>query len=140
MDMYISNSSYAAEDLNYVDNQGGTDVFENLGGAISGGYMVALYKRKFKTGDNNRDINITAGDNFYCFILGRTWTFSTFIYEDRVCMNLTLTTSYYSNFRVSSGVVDNTINYVTPPNTVVVIKWSASLILSFALILGLIFI
>lgn len=131
MDMYIKNGTYATEDLNYVDLQGGTDVFENLGGAVSGEYTVALYKRKFRTGDNNRDINITAGANLYCFFLGRTWAFTTFTYDDRICMNLTLTTSYYSSFRVSQSTADTTIDYVTPPNTVVVIKWIKHLTLYF---------
>lgn len=36
MDMYIANSSYANEDLNYTLNQGGNDVIENLGGASDG--------------------------------------------------------------------------------------------------------
>lgn len=140
MDMYIKNSSYATEDLNYAIDQGGTDVFENLGGAISGGYMVALYKRKFRTGDNNRDLNITAGANNFCFILGRTWAFTNFTYDDRICLSLTVNTSYYSNFRVSESSADEPINYVKPPNSVVVIKWVKSISISLVLMVCLFFI
>lgn len=103
MDMYITNSSYALQDINYVDNQGGTDVFQDLGGATDGGYMVALFKRKFNTGDNNRDINLTAGANVYCFYLGSSWAYTNFTYDNRICLPLTLQTSYYSNFRVASS-------------------------------------
>lgn len=63
--------------------------------------MVALYKRKFRTGDNNRDKNITAGSNQFCFLLGSSWAYSNYIYNERICLNLTINTSYYSNFRVA---------------------------------------
>jgi hypothetical protein len=140
MDMYITNSSYATEDLNYVINQGGTDVFESLGGAITGGYTVALYKRKFRTGDNNRDLNVTGGVNTFCFILGKTWAYTNFTYDDRICLSLTVNTSYYSNFRVSGSTTDETIDYVEPPNSVVVIKWAQSISIAFILMFGLLFI
>lgn len=63
--------------------------------------MVGLYKRKFLTGDNNRDIDISAGENTFCFLLGDAFAFTDFTFEERICLNLNLATSYYSNFRVS---------------------------------------
>ncbi len=108
MDMYIMNNSYALKDIDYVVNQGGTDVFQNLGGASDGEYMVSLFKRKFKTGDNNRDINITSGSNVYCFYLGSSWAYTNFTYDNRICLPLSLKTSYYSNFRVSSSTSTET--------------------------------
>lgn len=125
MDMYITNSTFADQDLNYVQLQGGSDVYQNLGGAMDSGYTIALYKRKFRTGDNNRDKNVSAGSNNFCFILGSAWAYTNFTYSDRICLTLNIATSYYSNFRVSSssGTDQTVINYVQPPNTVVVIKW-----------------
>lgn len=101
LDMYITNATYADLDLNYVVGQGGNDIYENLGGVLDEAYTVALYKRKFRTGDNNRDKNITAGPNQFCFLLGHTWAYVNFTYADRTCLNLSINTSYYSNFRVA---------------------------------------
>lgn len=123
--MHITNNSFADQDINYVQLQGGNDVFQSLGGALDATYTIALYKRKFRTGDNNRDKNISSGANNFCFILGNAWAYTNFTYADRICLNLNLATSYYSNFRVSSssGTDQSVINYVQPPNTVVVVKW-----------------
>lgn len=63
--------------------------------------MVAQYKRKFSTGDVNRDNVITAGNNTFCFILGDNLAFTTFVQIERVCLNFNLTTSYLSYFRIN---------------------------------------
>lgn len=101
--MYITNNSFADQDLTYVELQGGSDVYQSLGGALEGSYTVALYKRKFRTGDNNRDRNVSNGENNFCFILGNAWAYTNFSYADRICLRLNLATSYYSNFRVSTS-------------------------------------
>lgn len=139
LDMYLTNSTNAALDLDYPVRQGGTDVTKDLGGANPTEYMVSLFKRKLSTGDNNRDVNITAGDNTFCFFLGRTWAYTSFLYDERVCLPLTISTSYYSNFRVSSSTEQSSVDFVAPPNTVIVIvKWGFCLQLGAVLgILGL---
>lgn len=38
----------------------------------SAAYFVASYKRKFATGDINRDTVITSGNNTFCFIYGNS--------------------------------------------------------------------
>ena len=120
--MYATDSSNAMDDYDYVLNQGGNDVFENLGGVDESAYMIALLKRKFQTGDNNRDRNITAGANTFCFILGDNFVYTSFVQAERVCLQFNLTTSYYSNFRVSAEIDSGIIEYVEPENTVVVVK------------------
>ena len=77
--MYATDSSNALDDYDYVLNQGGGDVFENLGGVDESAYMISLLKRKFQTGDNNRDRNISAGANTFCFILGDAFAFTSFV-------------------------------------------------------------
>ena len=74
--MYITNSTYAADDYDYVNFQGGDDVTENLGGVNSTKYMVALYKRKLSTGDINRHNEIASAENKFCFLLGDQWLFT----------------------------------------------------------------
>lgn len=130
MDMFIVNGTYVKKDIDFVQNQGGTDVFQNLGGASDTEYMVALYKRKFKTGDNNRDINVTNGNNVYCVYLGTSWNYINFTYDNRICLPLVVNTSYYKNFRISDNTNNqsNPINYVQPPNTVKVVTWEPSLL------------
>jgi hypothetical protein len=86
LDMYATDSSNAGEDLDYAENQGGSDVFENLGGVDESRYMIALLKRKFQTGDNNRDRNLTSGANTFCFILGDDFAFTSFVQAERVCL------------------------------------------------------
>jgi hypothetical protein len=122
-DMFLTDSTHAKIDDSYVINQGSTDVYLNYGAYDPSAYFVCLYKRKFQTGDVNRDIDVSSGNNTFCFILGNNIAYSSFSPSQRICLNLTLTTSYYSNFRIqnttnSTGV----INYTTPANNVVVIK------------------
>lgn len=59
--MFIESPTFADLDSNYVDLQGADDVTKNLGGVNSDSYMVSLFKRKFSTGDTNRD-SILASD------------------------------------------------------------------------------
>lgn len=35
MDMYITNNSYAKGDLQYTIQQGGNDIYQTLGGAVT---------------------------------------------------------------------------------------------------------
>lgn len=81
MDMYMVNSTFANQDVNFTVNQGSTDTFLNLGGASTSLYMVGLFKRKFVTGDINRDINVAAGSNTFCFFLGSSWAYSGNTYD-----------------------------------------------------------
>jgi len=142
-DMFITDSTNANTDGSYAISQGASDVYLNYGAYNRNGYLVSLFKRKFKTGDLNRDTNISSGDNTFCFILGNNIAFTTFVQTQRICLDLKLKTSYYSNFRVqgtdnSTGV----INFTKPPNNVVVLKSSQTNLLAYLLgtLLALIFI
>ena len=90
MDMYATNDSYAVDDYDYPLNQGGDDITENLGGVDESQYLIALYKRKFETGDNNRDRNLTSGTNTFCFILGDDFAYTSFTQSERVCLSFDL--------------------------------------------------
>lgn len=54
-DYFIKNSTSAKNDYDYVDYQGGNDIIRLSGALQSSSYLVASYKRKFSTGDVNRD-------------------------------------------------------------------------------------
>lgn len=132
--MFITNSTYAARDGSYIVNQGANDVYLNYGAFDPTAYLVCLFKRKFQTGDINRDTDVVSGNNTFCFILGNNIAYSSFTQTQRVCLNLSLTTSYYSNFRVqNSSNSTGVINYTTPQNNVVVIKANENLIFFYLL-------
>ena len=57
-DYYVVNSSYAAKDDSYTPNQGSQDVVTVMTAYDSSSYLVGSYKRKFLTGDVNRDTDI----------------------------------------------------------------------------------
>ena len=54
-DSYITDSSLAKDDYDYVTLQGGNDIIRLSGALQSSSYLVSSYKRKFSTGDLNRD-------------------------------------------------------------------------------------
>ncbi len=65
----------------------------------SSSYMVGSYKRKYETGDTNRDDILVNGASTYCVIYGNSLAFSSYGYSDRFCFNFTLSTQYSSYFR-----------------------------------------
>lgn len=54
-------ASSANADLLYTIGQGSNDVFKVLTAYDSSAYMVGSFKRKFSTGDTNRDDILSAG-------------------------------------------------------------------------------
>lgn len=52
--------------------QGGNDVVKVYGAYDETGYFAASYKRKFSTGDVNRDMIIEGGESRFCLIYGNS--------------------------------------------------------------------
>ena len=52
------NSSYAARDSTYVVNQGSQDLVTVMTAYDASAYYVGSFKRKYSTGDVNRDTNV----------------------------------------------------------------------------------
>ena len=115
------NSSYAAKDNSYTPNQGSQDVVTVLTAYDSSSYFVGSMKRKFKTGDVNRDTDIVNDVNTYCVIYGPELAFSTFSQSQTFCFNFTLGTEYLSNFRETSDTAVTVQDYVAPTNNVAVV-------------------
>ena len=78
-DMYAETSTSAQEDKSYTVKQGGNDVVKVYGAYNETGYLVASFKRKFSTGDVNRDTIIENGESRYCFIYGNALAFDRFV-------------------------------------------------------------
>ncbi len=92
-DYYSVNSSFADKDNNFVIGQGSQDLVTILTAYDPSSYYVGTFKRKFQTGDVNRDEIVVEGENTYCFIYGNALAFSTsFTQSQVVCFNFTLTT------------------------------------------------
>jgi hypothetical protein len=125
-DYYVVSATSAASDYSYVVNQGNNDCETVLTAYDSSAYFVGSYKRKFYTGDTNRDVVLNNGPNTYCFIYGDALAFTTFKQEEKVCFDFDLVTEYTSNFRESSSTSVNVQTYVTPPNTVLVQTYTSS--------------
>lgn len=89
-DYYIVNSSYAATDGSFLINQGGNDISTVLTAYDSSAYIVGSYKRKFQTGDINRDIIVSSGTNNFCFIYGNSLAFSSFVQAEKNCFSFSL--------------------------------------------------
>jgi hypothetical protein len=102
-DFYAVSSSSAADDYAYSPGQGSDDVYTVLTAYESSSYMVGSYKRKYSTGDMNRDVILSNGASLYCVIYGNTLAFSTFGQVDQFCFNFTLQTEYSSYFRQTSS-------------------------------------
>lgn len=66
------------------------------------GYLVASFKRKFSTGDVNRDTILEGAESRYCFIYGNSLAYNEFVQPEKQCIDFTLKTNYLSNFRVAS--------------------------------------
>ena len=78
-DYYAMNSSYAARDISYVTNQGSQDLVTVLTAYDASAYYVGSFKRKFSTGDVNRDSDVQSSyENTYCFIYGNSQAFTSF--------------------------------------------------------------
>jgi hypothetical protein len=137
-DYYATSATSAARDSTYAVNQGSQDVVTVLTAYDSSAYFVGSFKRKFSTGDTNRDFVVVSDANEYCFIYGNALAFSSFVQNEKVCFNFTLTTQYSSNFRQSSSTAVNTQPYVAPSNNVVVVKGEWWMLLAMAW--GLLFI
>ena len=121
-DYYATSATSAAKDNTYTINQGSQDVVTVLTAYDSSAYFVGSFKRKFSTGDTNRDFVVVSNANKYCFIYGNALAFSSFVQNEKICFDFTLTTEYASNFRQSSSTSINTQPYVAPQNNVVVVK------------------
>jgi hypothetical protein len=137
-DLYSVNSSFADYDQNFVVNQGSQDLVTVLTAYDPTSYLVGSFKRKFQTGDVNRDQIVTDKANTYCFIYGNALAFSSFIQNQVVCLNFTLTTEYDTNFRQTSSTSVTVQNYVAPSNNVLVVAASELyiiLVLGYVLIL-----
>jgi hypothetical protein len=103
-DNFITNSSFANFDSSYVINQGGDDITTIMTAYDPNLYVVASYKRKFSTGDINRDIVVNSGDNIFCLYYGNSLAFTTaFSYSDYTCLGFHLTTQYSTNFRETTS-------------------------------------
>lgn len=98
-DYYAVNSTYAAKDNSFGVNQGSQDVVKVLSAYNPVKYFVGSLKRKYSTGDLNRDQIVISSDNTYCFVYGDSLDFSMFTQIQTQCFNFTLTTQYVSNFR-----------------------------------------
>ncbi len=77
-DMYAETSQNAKLDQAYVIKQGGNDVVKVYGSYDPTSYLVASFKRKWSTGDINRDMILTGGQSRYCFIYGNSLTYAGF--------------------------------------------------------------
>ena len=82
--------------------QGGIDIVKVYGAYDPIGYFAASYKRKWSTGDVNRDSILQGGVSRYCFIWGNDLAFGQFLQSERTCIEFTLKTNYISSFRVAS--------------------------------------
>jgi hypothetical protein len=91
-DYYALSATSATADLSYVTNQGSNDIFTVLTAYDAASYMVGSFKRKFSTGDVNRDIILSNGPSTYCVIYGNNLVFTTFAQADQFCFNFTLQT------------------------------------------------
>lgn len=100
--MWAETSISAKEDQSYTVNQGGNDVVKIYGAYDSSSYLIASYKRKWSTGDLNRDIILTGGQSRYCFIYGNSLSFLAFTQLEKACLDFSLKTNYLSNFRVAT--------------------------------------
>ena len=137
-DFYVVNSSYAQDDRNYVTGQGSTDVISVLTAYDSSNYLVGSFKRKYSTGDSNRDVVLSSGAATYCVIYGTSLAFSTFTQSDKYCFPFTLATEYTSFFRETSSTSVNLQTYVAPSSTVTVVTASEPYLL-LTLLLAVIF-
>lgn len=124
-DFYVVNSSYALDDRNYVISQGSSDVLSVLTAYDSSNYFVGSFKRKYSTGDANRDVILSSGASTYCVIYGTSLAFSTFSQSDKFCFNFSLTTEYTSFFRETSSTSVNLQTYVAPQSSVTVVTASS---------------
>lgn len=123
-DFFIVNSTFADYDSLFVTGQGSEDLSKVLSAYDSSSYVVGSYKRKFSTGDNNRDIILSDGNNTFCVFYGNDLVFSTFSSAQQYCFNFNLGTVYSSFFRQTSSTSVNVQNYVAPANKVLVVTVS----------------
>lgn len=120
-DYYAVNSTFAAKDDAFAIQQGSQDVVLVLSAYDASQYYVGSMKRKYATGDTNRDQIVSSNDNTYCFIYGNALAFSTFVQSETQCFNFTLTTQYTSNFRETSSTSVNVQTYQPPSSNVKVV-------------------
>jgi hypothetical protein len=84
-------------------------------------YMVGSFKRKYFTGDGNRDIILSEGQNTFCVIYGNALAFTTFAQLDRFCFDFKLQTQYSSSFRQTSSTSVPLQTYVPPQSNVAIV-------------------
>ena len=78
-DMWAETYRVAKGDKEYTVKQGGNDVVKVYGAYDETGYLVASFKRKFSTGDVNRDTILDSGESRYCFIYGNSLAYNGFV-------------------------------------------------------------
>lgn len=98
--MFMLSSTSSDLDTNFEEEHGSDDTFLTLGSA-SQSWMLTMFKRKFITGDNNRDIQLNWGANTFCFLLGKERLYRTFEFTERVCLDITVENAVTSRFRIS---------------------------------------
>lgn len=125
-DYFSVSATSAAPDMSYTTGQGSDDVVTVLTAYDASSYMVGSFKRKFSTGDINRDIILSDGDSRYCIIYGNSLVFTTFAQADKFCFNFTLATEYTSLFRQTSSTSVPVQTYTPPQSQVAVVSPSAS--------------
>ncbi len=69
-DLYSTGYTAPLNDTQYVANPGANDIIKVMGGFDASNYIVASFCRKYATGDLNRDTEISAGNNTFCFVAG----------------------------------------------------------------------
>ena len=87
----------------------------------SSNYMVGSFKRKYSTGDGNRDTILSEGPNTFCVIYGNALAFGSFAQLDKYCFNFKLQTQYSSNFRQTSSTSVPLQTYVPPKTDVAIV-------------------
>jgi hypothetical protein len=124
-DYFIVNANSAKGDLEYTELQGNNDVVKIMSAYDSSKYLVGSFKRKFSTGDLNRDNILINEANTFCFIYGNSLAFTTFTQTSRMCFNFSLGAPYSFNFRQTSTTAVNVQDYVPPSNNVAVVSSSS---------------
>lgn len=88
--------------------------------------MIGSFCRKYATGDINRDADLSAGNNTFCFVSGESLALnrSTSYHTSLACINFTLAPTTTATFRDPVKNNSNSvINYTTPTNNVQVVIW-----------------
>jgi hypothetical protein len=122
-DVYSIGSSVPLNDTDYTVNPGSYDLIKVNGGYSASAYLIASYSRKYVTGDLNRDTDLSAGNNTFCFVAGEAIIMTNNSYNTSLaCIDFSLSECMTSTFRDPTQNNSNgVINYTQPTNVVDVI-------------------